>query len=76
MIINIVLTNIRGENMRYLVTFFWVFLLLQMVTYVVSSMMGVGYNFNTGAILSIPVTILICILPTLIPNDPAESAHH
>lgn len=64
----------RWNIMRYLVTFFWVFVLLQMVTYVGSSMMGVGYSFNTGAILSLPVTVLICILPLLIPNDPVE--HH
>ena len=62
--------------MRYIMTFFWVFLLLQMVVYVVSSMLGVGYSFNTGAILSIPVTILICILPAVISNEPIEEGHH
>jgi hypothetical protein len=56
--------------MRYFVTFFWVFLLMQMV----SSMIGVGYSLTTASILSLPVTILIFILPLLIPNDPVE--HH
>jgi len=47
-----------------------------MAVYVVSSMLGVDYSFNTGAILSIPVTILICILPAVIPNEPIEEGHH
>ncbi|MGM9927402.1 MAG: YjzD family protein [Bacillus sp. (in: firmicutes)] len=62
--------------MRYFVTFFWVFLLMQMITYVVSSMSGVSYAFNTGAIIAIPATILICVLPLLIPNDPVDNGHH
>lgn len=62
--------------MRYIMTFFWVFLLLQMIVYVVGSMIGVSYNFNTGAILSVPVTILISLLPLVIPNEPIEEGHH
>ncbi|MGM9923979.1 MAG: YjzD family protein [Bacillus sp. (in: firmicutes)] len=61
--------------MRYVVTFFWVFLLMQMIVYVVSAMNGATYDFNTGLLLSIPVAILISIVPALIPvNDPVE--HH
>ncbi len=62
--------------MRFLVPFVWIFLLMQMVTYVVSSMIGVEYSFNTGAILSIPIAILIFIVPTLIPDEPASGHHH
>ena len=62
--------------MRYFMTFFWVFLLMQMITYVVSSMSGNAYEFITGAIISIPVTILICVLPLLIPNEPVDNGHH
>ncbi|MGN1386934.1 MAG: YjzD family protein [Bacillus sp. (in: firmicutes)] len=62
--------------MRYIVTFFWVFLLMQMVTYVVSSMNGVSYDFSIGAITAIPVTILICVLPLLIPSEPVDNGHH
>ncbi|WP_019240479.1 MULTISPECIES: YjzD family protein [Bacillus] len=58
--------------MRYIVTFFWVFLLMQMVTYVVSSMIGVDYSFQTGAVLSIPITIIVSLLPLVIPNEPVD----
>ncbi|MEH6942373.1 YjzD family protein [Bacillus sp. JJ722] len=61
--------------MRYLVTFFWVFLLLQMIVYVVSSMNGVAYSFQMGLVLSVPITILICIVPMLLPDDPVEQHH-
>ncbi|MGM9927262.1 MAG: YjzD family protein [Bacillus sp. (in: firmicutes)] len=62
--------------MRYLATLFWVALLLQMAVYVASSMMGVDYNLNTGLVLAIPVTILISILPAVLPNEPVEHGHH
>ncbi|MBD3110324.1 YjzD family protein [Bacillus sp. AGMB 02131] len=62
--------------MRYIVTFVWVFLLMQMVTYVVSSMNGAAYDFNIGLITAVPVTILICLLPLLIPNEPVDNGHH
>ncbi|WP_050614305.1 YjzD family protein [Bacillus testis] len=62
--------------MRYIVTFFWVFLLMQMVTYVVSSMLGVSFSFETASYLSIPVTILVCIVPALIGDEPVESGQH
>ena len=58
--------------MRYIVTFIWVFLLMQMVTYVVSSMIGVDYSFQTGAVLSIPITIIVSLLPLVIPNEPVD----
>ncbi|WP_042349515.1 YjzD family protein [Bacillus massiliigorillae] len=61
--------------MRFLVTFFWVFLLLQMIVYVVSSMNGAAYDFNNGLVLTIPVSILVCIVPLLLPNDPVEQHH-
>ncbi|MGN1401498.1 MAG: YjzD family protein [Bacillus sp. (in: firmicutes)] len=62
--------------MRYLVTFFWVFLLMQMIVYVVGSMIGVGYTFSTGAIMSIPAVLLIFIIPTLLPDEPVEHHQH
>lgn len=61
--------------MRYLVTLFWVFLLLQMVVYVVSSMNGVDFDFMSGLVLTIPVAILVSIVPMLLPNDPVEQHH-
>ncbi|MDQ0217539.1 DUF2929 family protein [Peribacillus cavernae] len=62
--------------MRYFWTFFWTFILIHMVTYVVSSMIGVGYDFSTANILGIAVTILILIVPALLPNGPVEKTDH
>ncbi|MCM2533704.1 YjzD family protein [Neobacillus pocheonensis] len=60
--------------MRYFWTFFWSFLLVEMLTYVVSSMIGSAFDFKTGALLSVVVTILVFIVSALIPNEPVE--HH
>ena len=62
--------------MKYLLTFFWTFLLAHMLTYVISSMIGAKYEFGTASILGIAVTILILIVPVILPNGPAEEAHH
>ncbi|MCP3742175.1 YjzD family protein [Rossellomorea sp. BNER] len=62
--------------MRYFWTFFWAFLLIEMTTYVVSSMNGVKFHFETGAIIAVGVTILIFVLSALIPNDPVEDYDH
>ncbi|QED47222.1 DUF2929 family protein [Cytobacillus dafuensis] len=58
--------------MRFFWTFFWTFLLVQMVTYVVSSMIGVSYDFKTGSILGVALTILIFVVSSIIPAGPAE----
>lgn len=58
--------------MRFFWTFFWTFLLVQMLTYVVSSMVGIPYQFETGTILAIATTVLIFVVPQIIPNDPVE----
>ena len=59
--------------MRIFWTFFWTFLLVQMLTYVVSSMTaGAEYNFAQGSIAAVVVTILILIATTVIPNEPVE----
>ena len=58
--------------MRYFWTFFWTFLLVQMLSYVVSSMTeGAEFNFMSGAIVSVGVTILIYIASAILPNEPA-----
>lgn len=58
--------------MRYFWTFFWTFLLIQMVNYVVSSMLGAAFDLKTGCILAVIVGLLIFIIPTIIPNGPTE----
>ncbi|NNU84693.1 DUF2929 family protein [Geobacillus sp. BMUD] len=62
--------------MRLFWTFFWTFLLVQMATYVMGSMQGIGYNFTTGALLGVIVTVLIVIVAALIPDEPAGDHHH
>ncbi|MEH6905444.1 YjzD family protein [Neobacillus drentensis] len=58
--------------MRFFWTFFWSFLLVQMLTYVVSSMTpGAEYEFMPAVIASVVVTILIFVVTTVIPNEPA-----
>lgn len=60
--------------MRLLWTFFWTFLLVQMATYVIGSMQGIPYDFSTGALLAIFVTIFVVIVANLLPDEPVE--HH
>ena len=62
--------------MQYIVTFFWSFLLVSMLNYVVSSVMGVPFDFATGAILSVGVSVLVFIVAAIIPNDPMPEADH
>ena len=48
--------------MQYIVTFIWSFLLVSMLNYVVSSVLGVPFDFKTGAIVSVVFSILIFII--------------
>jgi len=57
---------------RYFWSLFWGFLLVQMVTYVVSSMLGTPYNVKTGTILTIFVVAFVYMISALIPNEPSE----
>jgi hypothetical protein len=56
---------------RFFWTFFWSFLLVQMLSYVVSSMTGSEFDFKSGAIISVGVTLLIFVVTLIIPNEPA-----
>ncbi|KYG91228.1 YjzD family protein [Metasolibacillus sp. FSL H7-0170] len=60
--------------MQYIMTFIWSFLLVSMLTYVVSSILGVDPNFGLAAILSVAVSILVFIISAIIPNDPIADA--
>ena len=60
--------------MRYFWTFFWTFLLVEMATYVVSSMIGIAFDAKNGAIVAVAATVLIFIVPLILPNEPVE--HH
>ena len=61
--------------MRYTWTFLWVYLLIHMTTYVVSSMGGAAYDFMTATIIAVVATILIFIVAAIIPNEPVEESH-
>ncbi len=63
--------------MKYFWTFFWTFLLVQMLTYVATSMIGAEFDYKIAAIISVPTTILIYLVPFILPNDPAghKEAH-
>ncbi|WP_285767587.1 YjzD family protein [Peribacillus sp. SI8-4] len=60
--------------MRYAWTIFWTFLLVHMTVYVVSSMMGVSYDAAQGSILGIAASILILIIPSILPAGPTEDS--
>lgn len=64
--------------MQYIMTFFWSVLLVSMVNYVVSSVMGAEFNFNTGVTIALVFSVLIFIVGAIIPNDPipADDHHH
>jgi len=46
-----------------------------MVTYVVSSMLGVPFVLETAVILGVVVTILVSIIPAILPNAEDNGAH-
>ncbi|WP_243385736.1 YjzD family protein [Bacillus kexueae] len=60
--------------MKYVMTLFWAFLLVNMASYVVSSMIGATYEFGTSSVLAVVATVLIFIIGELLPNEPIE--HH
>lgn len=59
--------------MRYFWTLFWVLLLVEMLTYVVTAMIGVPFDFKIAAVLGVLTTILLLVVPVIIPNDPVEN---
>jgi hypothetical protein len=48
-----------------------------MLTYVATSMIGAEFDYKVAAIISVPTTILIYLVPFILPNDPAghKEAH-
>ncbi|MEI5906516.1 YjzD family protein [Bacillus spongiae] len=58
--------------MRYFWTFFWTLLLVEMLSYVVSSMNGIEFNPEAAAILAVITTLLLFVVSAVIPNDSVE----
>jgi hypothetical protein len=57
---------------RYFWSLFWGFLLVQMLTYVVSSMLGTAYDVKVGSILTVILVVLVYVVSAIIPNEPSE----
>ncbi|AQY51861.1 hypothetical protein PWEIH_03216 [Listeria weihenstephanensis FSL R9-0317] len=55
--------------MRYIVTFFWVFILAQMSEYVAASVIATTYDFTMGTIMAVAISIAIFIIPVLMPKE-------
>ncbi|MCK1976367.1 YjzD family protein [Jeotgalicoccus huakuii] len=52
--------------MRYIITFFWAFLLTQMVNFILNSLAGGGpLNFWIGVILAVIITLTVFVLDIL-----------
>ncbi|MFJ8234593.1 YjzD family protein [Ureibacillus sp. NPDC094379] len=62
--------------MQYIMSFVWSFLLVSMLTYVVSSVLGAHYSFANGAIISLIFAVLVLIIAAVIPNGPSDTAEH
>lgn len=65
--------------MQYIITFFWSFLLVTMLNYVVSSVLGVSFDFMNGVIVSLVFSVLVIIIAAVIPNESTpevEAEHH
>ncbi|KUP07506.1 DeoR faimly transcriptional regulator [Bacillus coahuilensis p1.1.43] len=58
--------------MKYFFTFFWTFVLVQMTTYVTSSMAGDAFNFGVGTIMAAIATVFIFIVTSILPSEPVE----
>lgn len=56
--------------MRYIMTFFWAFLLVTMLNYVAGSIANVSFNLMPGLIISLVVSVLIIILGESLPGEP------
>ncbi|WP_306471875.1 YjzD family protein [Bacillus sp. AFS015802] len=52
---------------------FWAFALSEMLTYVVSSMNGIKFHFETGLILTVCFAVLVFLITLVIPNEPVEN---
>lgn len=60
--------------MQYIMTFIWSFVLVTMLNYVVCSVLGAEFDFMTGVILSLVVSVLTLIAVAIIPNGPVAEA--
>lgn len=62
--------------MRYIMTLLWSVILVSMLNYVVSSILGAPFDFQLGLKVAVVFTVLIFILGAIIPNEPTPEADH
>lgn len=56
--------------MRYIVTFFWAFLLTQMVNFILNSLAGGGpLNVYSGILLAVIISLTVFILDVIMKDD-------
>ncbi|MDM5187476.1 YjzD family protein [Bacillus sp. DX4.1] len=58
--------------MRVIWAFIWSFMLVHMMSYVISSMTGGTYDFGQASIFSIVLAVLVMAIGATIPNEPVE----
>ncbi|WP_379969984.1 YjzD family protein [Ectobacillus sp. sgz5001026] len=58
--------------MKYISSFFWSFVLVQMASYVISSMTSTKYDFTQSTLMSVVITVLILLIASLVPNEPSK----
>ncbi|HFK1456439.1 TPA: YjzD family protein [Bacillus cereus] len=58
--------------MRFIWALIWSFLLVHMMSYVISSMTGGTYDFNQASIFSVVLAVLVLAISAAIPNEPVE----
>lgn len=65
--------------MQYIMTFIWSVMLVSMLNYVVSSVLGADFNFMDGVYLSLAFSVLVFIFTAVIPKKAVgetEVEHH
>ncbi len=62
--------------MQYIITFLWSFFLITMLNYVVSAVLGVPFDFVTGAVISVAFGVIVLIVAAVLPTGNIEHAEH
>ncbi len=57
-------------------TLIWAFLLMLMLTYVVSSMVGVAFDLQIALVLGAVTTVLVYVIPFVLPKPEQQDGHH
>ncbi len=57
-------------------TLIWSFLLMLMLTYVVSSMLGAAFDLQTALVLGATLTVLIYVIPFILPEPAKQDGNH